>query len=64
MARQLGVDGVPYFLINSKYTVSGAQAPDTFLNVLKKAYNEQKIILNRINFIRYGNSNSNLPFNI
>ena len=41
MARKLGINGVPYFLINDKYAVSGAQDPETFLDALKKAYQDQ-----------------------
>jgi len=33
-ARMLGVNGVPYFLFEEKYAVSGAQSAETFANVL------------------------------
>ncbi len=36
-AAQAGVTGVPHFVINGKYAVSGAQEPDTFLHIFKKA---------------------------
>ena len=36
VARQLGVTGVPFFVINDRYGVSGAQAPETFLDVLQR----------------------------
>jgi predicted DsbA family dithiol-disulfide isomerase len=36
IARQLGVTGVPFFVINDRYGVSGAQAPETFLDVLQR----------------------------
>lgn len=36
-AGQIGVQGVPFFLFNRKYAVSGAQDPAVFLEVLKKA---------------------------
>lgn len=39
-ARQIGVRGVPYFVFNDKYAVSGAQAPETFLGALTQAYSE------------------------
>lgn len=39
-ARQIGVRGVPYFVFNDKYAVSGAQHPDTFLGALTQAYAE------------------------
>lgn len=39
-ARQIGVRGVPYFVFNDKYAVSGAQPAETFLGALSKAYSE------------------------
>ena len=39
-AQQVGVRGVPFFMIDSKYAVSGAQESDTFLGALTKAYEE------------------------
>lgn len=39
-AQQFGIKGVPFFVINRKYAVSGAQEADTFLNALTKAYEE------------------------
>ncbi len=36
-ARQSGVAGVPYFIIDGKYAVSGAQDPSVFLQVLDLA---------------------------
>lgn len=35
-ARMLGVTGVPYFLLEGKYGVSGAQSVDTFVSVLDR----------------------------
>ena len=40
-ARQIGVRGVPFFLIDEKYTVSGAQDSNYFLKVLTKAWSER-----------------------
>jgi predicted DsbA family dithiol-disulfide isomerase len=37
LARQLGVDGVPFFIVNGALTLSGAQPPDAFLAVLSQA---------------------------
>ena len=37
IARQLGVTGVPFFVIDDRYGISGAQAPETFLEVLQQA---------------------------
>jgi predicted DsbA family dithiol-disulfide isomerase len=39
-AREIGVTGVPFFVIDRKYAVSGAQAPQSFLQAIKKAYDE------------------------
>ncbi len=39
-AQQVGVKGVPFFLLNRKYAVSGAQQPETFLNALEKSFSE------------------------
>ncbi len=39
-ARQIGVNGVPFFLINQKYGISGAQSADTFLGALQKVRSE------------------------
>ncbi len=32
----LGVNGVPFFLFEEKYAVSGAQSAETFSNVLEQ----------------------------
>ena len=39
-ARAIGVTGVPFFVFNRKYAVSGAQPPQAFLQTLEKAYTE------------------------
>ena len=39
-ANNLGVTGVPFFVFDRKYGVSGAQEPQTFLQTLDKAYAE------------------------
>lgn len=39
-ARNIGVTGVPFFLLNNKYTLSGAQPIDLFVDALTQAYNE------------------------
>lgn len=39
-ARQLGITSVPFFVIDRKYAVSGAQSTDTFLQAVQKAWNE------------------------
>ena len=37
VAHRLGASGVPFFVIDGRYGVSGAQAPELFLDVLQKA---------------------------
>lgn len=39
-AANLRVTGVPFFVFNRKYAISGAQEISVFSNTLKKAYNE------------------------
>jgi protein disulfide-isomerase len=39
-AQQLGVNGVPFFVFNRKYAISGAQESPTFLEALAKAFDE------------------------
>jgi predicted DsbA family dithiol-disulfide isomerase len=43
-AQQIGVRGVPFFVLNQKYAISGAQESDTFLQALHKAYDETKLV--------------------
>ena len=37
LSRRHGVSGVPFFIINEKVTLSGAQAPETFLEAFRQA---------------------------
>lgn len=39
-SQQLGVRGVPFFVFDRKYAVSGAQDPSAFLETLKKSFSE------------------------
>ena len=39
-AGELGINGVPFFVINDRYGVSGAQQPEVFLQTLEKAWQE------------------------
>lgn len=41
-ASQLGVQGVPFFLINDKYSISGAQPVELFEEALGKIYAEEQ----------------------
>lgn len=40
-ARQIGVQGVPFFVFNEKYAVSGAQPTEAFSEVLEKVWEEE-----------------------
>jgi protein disulfide-isomerase len=37
-AHAIGVRGVPFFVFNGKYAVSGAQSPDAFLQALQQSW--------------------------
>jgi len=39
-SRQLGVRGVPFFVLDRKYGISGAQPDEVFTQTLEKAWNE------------------------
>ena len=39
-ARRLGINGVPFFVLNQKYGVSGAQDTSVFTETLQKAFDE------------------------
>lgn len=41
-AARLGVRGVPFFVFDRKYAISGAQAPEVFEQTLQGAYDEWK----------------------
>jgi predicted DsbA family dithiol-disulfide isomerase len=41
-AQAIGVTGVPFFVFDNKYAVSGAQPTEVFLRTLKKAWEEGK----------------------
>jgi predicted DsbA family dithiol-disulfide isomerase len=40
-ALRLGIEGVPYYIINNKYVVPGAQPPELFLEILEKARKDE-----------------------
>ncbi|HLS09070.1 DsbA family oxidoreductase [Lentibacillus sp.] len=50
-AEQLGVQGVPFFVFNDKYAVSGAQPQEAFSEVLEKVWEEEneKPVLQSLN---------------
>ncbi|GAB4004426.1 DsbA family oxidoreductase [Spirosoma migulaei] len=39
-AQQVGARGVPFFVLDRRYAVSGAQQPETFLGALNKAWSD------------------------
>ncbi|WP_153732307.1 DsbA family oxidoreductase [Sporosarcina obsidiansis] len=42
-ARKIGVQGVPFFVINRKYAISGAQSTEAFVEALEKIAEEEGI---------------------
>jgi protein disulfide-isomerase len=39
-AEAIGINGVPFFIFDYKYAVSGAQPVDTFLRTIQKTWDE------------------------
>ena len=39
-AEQIGISGVPFFVFDRKYAVSGAQPSNVFLSALLKSFEE------------------------
>ena len=54
-AQQVGVRGVPFFVLDHKYAVSGAQESATFLQALTRAFDEHKKE-NKVELIQTGNT--------
>jgi predicted DsbA family dithiol-disulfide isomerase len=44
-ARSLGITGVPFFAIDERYGVSGAQSPEMLLEALRRAHGESKLVV-------------------
>ncbi|WP_047983137.1 DsbA family oxidoreductase [Ornithinibacillus californiensis] len=42
LAKQIGVSGVPFFVFNEKYAVSGAQPKEVFIEVLERVWEEEQ----------------------
>jgi predicted DsbA family dithiol-disulfide isomerase len=40
-ANEYGIQGVPFFVIDGKYGISGAQDPDTFAQALRQVQSEK-----------------------
>jgi len=43
-AQQLGVKGVPFFVIDNKFGISGAQPDQVFEDALRKAYKDKDLV--------------------
>ncbi len=41
VAQQYQISGVPYFIINQKYAISGAQPLETFVGALQQVWEEE-----------------------
>lgn len=41
-AYSMGITGVPYFVFNGKFAISGAREPEVFLQALEKSFSEWK----------------------
>lgn len=44
-AEELGIRAVPFFVINRKYAVSGAQPEAVFLDAMQKAYQDKELVI-------------------
>ncbi|WP_428912577.1 DsbA family oxidoreductase [Niallia sp. Krafla_26] len=44
-ARQYGISSVPFFLINKKYAITGAQPTEAFVQALQKVIAEDKLVV-------------------
>ena len=44
-ARQYGISSVPFFLINKKYAITGAQPTEAFVQSLQKVIAEDKLVI-------------------
>lgn len=43
IARKMGINGVPFFVLNRKYALSGAQSVDLFIEALEKVRGEMSM---------------------
>ncbi|WP_066588560.1 DsbA family oxidoreductase [Cellulomonas timonensis] len=43
-ARQLGIQGVPFYVIDDRYGISGAQSPDVFRSALERAVQDRAAV--------------------
>ena len=54
-AQNLGIRGVPFFIFNRKYSISGAQPIEMFLKILEKSFTEWQNI-NPYSNLKLGNT--------
>lgn len=40
-AQEYGIQGVPFFVLDGKYAISGAQEPETFEQALRQVQSER-----------------------
>jgi predicted DsbA family dithiol-disulfide isomerase len=45
LGQELGIRGVPFFVVNRKYGISGAQPVEHFVNVLQKTRSEEPTLI-------------------
>ena len=55
-ASNLGIRGVPFFVFNQKYAISGAQPTHLFSEVLEKSWSEFSENDSKLNIIKDGDS--------
>jgi len=57
MARRIGVQGVPFYVLDNKYAISGAQPANIFLENLEKAWKEGQFD-SKVTMLNSSNENS------
>ncbi|KAB7665120.1 DsbA family oxidoreductase [Bacillus sp. B1-b2] len=60
IASQIGVTGVPFFVINQKYSISGAQPTDTFLRALQQVWQEENQTITPFQDLASGDTNEEM----
>lgn len=45
LGKRLGITGVPFFIFEDKYSVSGAQPVSAFKNIIERLEGESEILL-------------------
>lgn len=58
-SQQLGVRGVPFFVIDRKYALSGAQPVEAFKEAITQGYNEWKVAQEKSSLTNLNTSNDN-----